>query len=99
MLPSFLEFTGTHTNTSRSIPKWPIQELPPQKSWEIWKKLVCKQFLLSKLGRLGTATLENTTWTIHTNPQQTITSGTGSKPGPNTIVENTHLFNLQTSSL
>jgi hypothetical protein len=42
ILPSFLEFTGTHTDISRSTLKWPIQELPRQKSCKIWKKLVCK---------------------------------------------------------
>jgi hypothetical protein len=42
ILPEFLEFTGTHTNVSRSILKWPIQALPPKKSWEVWKRLICK---------------------------------------------------------
>jgi hypothetical protein len=42
IMPNFLEFMDTHTDTSRSTVKWPIQELLPQKSWEIWKKLVHK---------------------------------------------------------
>jgi hypothetical protein len=55
ILPEFLNFKGTHTDVSRSNLRWPVQALPPLKSWEIWKKLIRKQFLLSKQGRLGTA--------------------------------------------
>jgi hypothetical protein len=53
ILPEIFEFTRTNTNVSRSNLKWPIQVLLPKKSWEVWKRLICKQFLLSKLGRLG----------------------------------------------
>jgi hypothetical protein len=35
VLPGFLEYTGTHTDTSKSNLHWPIQTLPPPKSWEI----------------------------------------------------------------
>jgi hypothetical protein len=58
VLPCFLDHTGNHTKASKSNLQWPIQTLPPLKSWEIWKKLTRKRFLLSKLGQLGTAILE-----------------------------------------
>jgi hypothetical protein len=50
VLPEFLDYTGTHTDVSRSNLRWPIQALPPPKSWEIWKKLIRKRFLLLKKG-------------------------------------------------
>jgi hypothetical protein len=40
VLPGFLDHTGTHTKASKSNLQWPIQTLPPLKSWEIWKKLI-----------------------------------------------------------
>jgi hypothetical protein len=58
VLPEFLDFTGNHTDISRSNLRWPIQARLPPKSWEIWKKLIHKRFLWSKKGGLGTATLE-----------------------------------------
>jgi hypothetical protein len=42
VLPEFLDYAGTHTDVSRSNLRWPIQALLPPKSWEIWKKLICK---------------------------------------------------------
>jgi hypothetical protein len=58
IIPDFLQFTRKHNDVSRSNLRWPIQALPPKKCWEVWKKLICKSFLLSKLGRLGKAVLE-----------------------------------------
>jgi hypothetical protein len=37
VLPEFLEYKGTHTNTSKSNLNWPVQTLPPPKSWESGK--------------------------------------------------------------
>jgi hypothetical protein len=93
ILPDFLEFTGAHTYTSRSTLKWPIQDLPLQKSWGIWNKLVRERFLLSKLGRLGMATLETPLGPFiqtHNNHRMWNWEQTGT----NTIVENTYLFNV-----
>jgi hypothetical protein len=93
ILPNFLEFTSTHTTTSRSTHKWPIQELPLQKSWEIWKKLVRKRFLLSKLGRLGMATLETPLGPfVRTHDNHRVWNW--EQTGTNTIVKNTYLFNI-----
>jgi hypothetical protein len=86
ILPDFLEFTGAHTYTSRSTLKWPIQDLPLQKSWGIWKKLVCKQFLLSKLGQLGMATLE-TPLQLFIQTHNNIRCGTGNKPEPTPLLK------------
>jgi predicted Rdx family selenoprotein len=73
--------------------KWPIQELPLQKSWEIWKKWVCKQFLQSKLSRLGMATLETPLGAfIQTHDNHQVWNW--EQTGTNTIVENTYLFNV-----
>jgi hypothetical protein len=58
IIPGFLQFTRKHNDVSRSNLRWPIQALPPKKSWEVWKRLIHKSFLLSKLGRLGKAVLE-----------------------------------------
>jgi hypothetical protein len=78
ILPDFLRFTGTHTDHSISTLKWPIQKLPPKKSWEIWRKLIRKQFLLSKRGCLGVAI-----WKHHLDcsyqPTTTIAAGIGNK--------------------
>jgi hypothetical protein len=92
ILPDFLRFTGTHTDHSISTLKWPIQELPSKKSWEIWRKLLRKQFLLSKRSRLGVATLETPLGPFlptHDNHH----SWHWEQTGANTIVENTHVFN------
>jgi hypothetical protein len=90
--PDFLEYTGTQTTTSRSTLKWPIQGLPPKKSWEIWKKLIHKRFLLSKLSRLGTATLETPLGPfIRTHDNHQVWNW--EQTGPTTVVENTYLFN------
>jgi hypothetical protein len=91
VLPEFLDYTGTHTNVSRSNLRWPIQALPAPKSWEIWKKLTRKRFLLSKKGCLGTATLEDPLGPYlqtHDNHRTWRWEQTGAL----SIVENTFLF-------
>jgi hypothetical protein len=91
VLPGFLDHTGTHTEASKSNLQWPIQTLPPPKTWEIWKKLMQKRFQLSKLGRLGTAMLEEPLGPFlrtHDNHQTWHWEQTGTT----SIVENTFLF-------
>jgi hypothetical protein len=41
ILPEFLEFTRMHTDVSKSNLKWLIQVPPPNKSWAVWKRLIC----------------------------------------------------------
>jgi hypothetical protein len=91
VLPEFLEYKGTHTDTSKSNLNWPIQALPPLKSWEIWKKLIRKRFLLSKLGHLGTATLEDPLGPFLQTHDHHCT-WLWEQTGANSIVENTYLF-------
>jgi hypothetical protein len=89
VLPAFLNFTSTHNNISRSNLVWPIQALLLQKSWDIWKKLICKHFL--KQGHLGIATLEEPLGPFlqtHNNHH----TWRWEQTGTTSIVENMHLF-------
>jgi hypothetical protein len=81
ILPEFL----------RSNLKWPIQALPPKKSWEVWKRPACKQFLLSKLGRLRKADLEESlgNFTLTDDNHQT---WRWEHTGENLISENTFIL-------
>jgi hypothetical protein len=64
-----------------------------QKIMEIWKKLIHKRFLLSKLGRLGTATLETPLGPfVRTHDNHRVWNW--EQTGPTTVVENTYLFNI-----
>jgi hypothetical protein len=91
VLPGFQEYKGTHTDTSKSNLNWPIQTLPPPKSWEIWKKLIWKRFLLSKLGCLGTTMLEDPLGHFLQTHDNHCTWH-WEQTGANSIVENTYLF-------
>jgi hypothetical protein len=89
VLPKFLDFTGTHTDVSRSNLRWPVQTLPPPKSWEICKKIIHKRFLLSKQGRLEIEALDEP---LGPFLQMHHHSWRWEQTGTSTIVENTYLF-------
>jgi hypothetical protein len=90
--PGLLEYTDTHTSASKSNLHWPIHTLPPPKSWEIWEKLIQKRFLLSKLGCLGTAALEDPLG-LFLQTHNNHCTWHWEQTGANSIVENTYLFN------
>jgi hypothetical protein len=92
IIHDFLQFTRKHNNVSRSNLRWPVQALPPKKSWEVWKRLICKSFLLSKLGRLGKAVLEESLGCFiptHHNHR----TWRWEQTGKNLISENTFILN------
>jgi hypothetical protein len=59
ILPDFLVHTNRTETHSKSTLRWPVQGLPPQKSWTEWKYLLRKRFLTSKTGRLADTSLES----------------------------------------
>jgi hypothetical protein len=58
ILPEFLAHTDRTEIHSKSMLPWPVQGLPPRKSWIQWKYLLRKRFLESKNGVLANNTLE-----------------------------------------
>jgi hypothetical protein len=92
VLPKFLTFKGTHKDVSRSNLRWSVKALPPPQSWEIWKILIHKHFLLSQQGQLGTTLEEPLGPFLQTHDNHC--SWCREQTGINTIVENTHLFKI-----
>jgi hypothetical protein len=58
LLPECLEYTAHTEDQSKSTLLWPVQGLPPKKSWTDWKYILRKRFLTSKTGRLADTSLE-----------------------------------------
>jgi hypothetical protein len=81
VLLEFLDFTGTHTDVSRSNLRWPIQALPPPKSWEIWKKTNLQEVPTVEEGPVGNSNFRRTTRTIPTNTQQPLHMALGANRG------------------
>jgi hypothetical protein len=93
ILPEYLDHTDRTETNSQSMLRWPIQGLPPKKSWTQWKYLIRKVFIMSKSGRLTDTSIESKlgnffpTTDNHRRWKWEIT-------GQSTIVENVFVFGL-----
>jgi hypothetical protein len=93
ILPELLDHTDSTDYPSQSTLRWPVQCLPPKKSWTQWKYLIRKAFIASKSGKLADTSLESnlghflTTTDIHRRWKWEITDS-------NSVVENVFLSGL-----